>query len=59
MHKRMSPHGDYDHMGEAINLIIIFKAVKVIFNHDEFNDLEQELIIILAKKNIKYYSCIK
>ena len=20
MHKRMSPHGDYDHMGEVINL---------------------------------------
>lgn len=59
MHKRMSPHGDYDHMGEVINLIIIFKAEKVIFNHDEFNDLEQELIIILVKKNIKYYSCIK
>ena len=21
MRKRMSPHGDYDHMGEAINLV--------------------------------------
>ena len=21
MHKRMSPHGDFDHMGEAINLV--------------------------------------
>ena len=21
MHKHMSPHGDYDHMGESINLI--------------------------------------
>jgi len=21
VHKRLSPHGDYDHMGEAINLV--------------------------------------
>ena len=25
MHKRMSPHGDYDHMGEAINLVNNFR----------------------------------
>ena len=25
MHKRMLPHGDYDHMGEAINLVNNFK----------------------------------
>ena len=31
MHKRMSPHGDYDHMGEAINLVNNFKVEKVIF----------------------------
>ena len=30
MHKRMSPHGDYDHMGEAINLVENFKVEKVI-----------------------------
>jgi len=44
MHKRMSPHGDFDHMGEAINLIEIFKIEKVIFNCGEFNNLERELI---------------
>lgn len=27
MHKRMSPHGDYDHMGEAINLVNSFKVL--------------------------------
>ena len=32
MHKRMSPHGGFDHMGEAINLINNFKVEKVIFN---------------------------
>ena len=54
----MSPHGDYDHMGEAINLVNIFKVEKVIFNCGEYNDLEQELIKVLDKKKIKYYSCI-
>ena len=52
-------HGDYDHMGEAINLVNNFKVEKVIFNCGEFNDLEKELIKILDKKKIKYYSCIK
>ena len=55
----MSPHGDYDYMGEAINLVNNFKIEKVIFNCGEFNDLEKELIKVLDKKNIKYYSCIK
>ena len=59
MHKRMSPHGDYDHMGEAINLVNNFKVEKVIFNCGEFNVLEKELIKDLDKKKIKYYSCIK
>ena len=52
-------HGDFDHMGEAINLINNFKVEKVIFNCGEFNDLEKELIRVLDKKKIKYYSCIK
>ena len=52
-------HGDYDHMGEAINLVNNFKVKKVIFNCGEFNDLEKELIRVLDKKKIKYYSCIK
>ena len=52
-------HGDYDHMGEAINLVNNFKVEKVIFNCGPYNDLEQELIKVLNKKKIKYYSCIK
>jgi len=52
-------HGDYDHMGEATNLVNNFKVEKVIFNCGEFNDLEQELIKVLDKKKIPYYSCIK
>ena len=32
---------------------------KVIFNCGPYNDLEKELIKVLEKKKIKYYSCIK
>ena len=59
MHKRISPHGDFDHMGEAINLVNNFKVEKVIFNCGEYNYLEKKLIKVLDKKKIKYYSCIK
>jgi len=52
-------HGDADHMGEAINLVDNFKVEKVIFNCGEFNELEQDLIKVLDKKKIPYYSCIK
>ncbi len=51
MHKRMSPHGDFDHMGEAINLVNNFKVEKVIFNCGPHNDLEQELIKVLDNLN--------
>ena len=46
-------------MGEAINLVNNFKVEKVIFNCGEYNNLEKELIGVLDKKRIKYYSCIK
>ena len=59
MHKRMSPHGDYDYMGEAITLVNNFKVEKVIFNCGPYKILEKELIKVLDKKKIKYYSRIK
>ena len=46
-------------MGEAINLVENFKVEKVIFNCGELNDLEKELIYVLDKKKIPYYSCIE
>lgn len=51
-------HGDYDHRGEAINLVNNFKVEKVFFNCGELNDLEQELIKMLNQKKITYYSYI-
>ena len=59
MHKLISPHGDYDHMDDTLNVIENIKVKKVIFNCGEYNDLEQDLIKVLDKKHIKYYSCIK
>lgn len=52
-------HGDYDHMGESINLINNFKVDNVIFNHDGYNELELDLIKVLDDKNIKYYKGLK
>lgn len=48
-------HGDYDHMGGAINLVENFKVENVVFNIGEYNKLEQELIKVLNKKNTRYY----
>ena len=52
-------HGDYDHMGEAISLVENFRVEKVIFNCGSYNELEKNLIKVLDKNKIKYYSCIK
>ena len=52
-------HGDYDHLGEAINLVNNFKVDKVIFNHGEYNELETELIDVLNNKSINYYQNVK
>ena len=59
MHKLISPHGDFDHMGEAINLVENFKVENVIFNVGEYNELENELITVLNKKKINYYKGLK
>lgn len=59
MHKKKSPHGDYDHMGESISLVDNFKVNNVVLNCGTYNDLEKNLIKVLNKKKIKYYSCIK
>ena len=52
-------HGDVDHAGETINLINKFKINKVIFNNDEYNDLEKEIIKVLNKNKINYYKNIQ
>ena len=55
----ITTHGDYDHLGEAIHLVNNFKVNKVIFNCGEINYLEQDLINILNKYKIPYYTCLK
>lgn len=52
-------HGDFDHMGESINLVNNYKVDKVIFNSNDYNDLELELIKVLEAKNIEYYNDVE
>lgn len=59
VHKNKSPHGDYDHMGDAITLIEKFKIENVIFNVGDYNELESRLIKKLKKKNIPYYQNVE
>lgn len=47
-------HGDYDHIGEAIDLINNFKIKNVIFNSGNDNDLETKIITLLNQKEINY-----
>ncbi len=46
-------------MGESINLINDFKIDNVIFNHNNYNDLELSLIEVLEFKNINYFKGLK
>ena len=59
MHKHMSLHGDFDHMGEAINFVNNFKVDKVILNCGSYNDLEKDLIKVLDKKEIDIIYLLK
>ena len=52
-------HGDYDHIGEAINLINNFKVENVIFNIGDYNKLELNLIKVLKEKHIPYYQNVE
>lgn len=45
-------------MGNALKLVNDFKIDTVILNCGEYNSLEKELISILSKKRLTYYSCI-
>ena len=47
-------HGDYDHLGEASNLITLFPVTNVIFNSGAINSLEEHLIKELNTKKINY-----
>lgn len=49
-----SPHENYDHIGNAFYLIDNIKINKIIFNNNDFNELETSLIEKLKKKRIAY-----
>lgn len=54
----ITTHGDYDHIGESLNIVNNFKVGDVILNCGSLNELEQDLITLLDKKHIKYSKCI-
>ena len=41
-------HGDFDHLGEALNILDKFKVKRVMINNNEQNDLETKIINVLA-----------
>ena len=47
-------HGDYDHIGNAFYFIDNIKIGKIIFNNNEFNELEVALISEATSKKIAY-----
>lgn len=57
--KVLLSHGDYDHMGDALNIIQKVKVTEVIFNCGQYNTLEKDLIKELQQRKIKYSACVK
>ena len=51
MHKRMSPNGNYDYIGNATYLVDNFKIKNVYFNYDTYDDLGNSLVL----KSDKYF----
>ena len=62
MHKRISPHGDADHAGYALELLGNFKVINMYTNKGRKNTLEKKLNINSLEKdylkidNIEIYS---
>lgn len=50
-------HGDYDHLGDTINIINKIKVINVSFNCGNINNFENEIIKVLNIKKIKYSTC--
>ena len=47
-------HNDYDHVGEAINLLEHFKVDHVILNSGKINETENQILSLLSSKKISY-----
>lgn len=47
-------HGDYDHLGETINLIDNFQVDKIYINEGNINSLEKQIILKHNNVNIAY-----
>ena len=53
MHNRQSPHGDVDHMGEAINSVLNTLSNSKIYRTDKDGSIEIEL----SKTDYKISTC--
>ncbi len=47
-------HGDYDHLGEALNLVKKFKVEKILINEGHINYLERQIINSFNNVDIAY-----
>lgn len=47
-------HNDYDHMGEAFDLLNNFRVDNVIMNSGKINEMENKLIPLLKSKKVNY-----
>lgn len=51
-------HGDFDHMGDSLNIIDKLNVKQVIFNKGDYNALEKSTIQKLNKEKVPYYDSI-
>ena len=58
IHYLIITHGDFDHIGGSYGIVNNLKVNKVIFNNDDYNKLELDLIKVLENKKIPYYQNI-
>ena len=57
MHKRMSPHGDFDHMGEAINLVNNFKVENLDNSKIYRTDQDGSIMFSIKNNKLKIETC--
>lgn len=59
VHKNKSPHGDYDHLGETLNLIKYYKVDTIVINSNYINYLERKIIqkhnnVVIGEDEFKF-----
>ena len=55
MHKRISPHGDYDHVGNALSILENIEVENILLNSNGYNSLEREIASLYSHKIVSSY----